>query len=271
MTRITIFGRRWPTALLLALAAIAIGAVFGVARTGQAASTVVPTNTVPPTISGTLEVGSTLTATNGTWTGTTPITYKHQWSRCDENGASCSAISGATSNTYALKQVDAGSTLRVTVTATNTDGPTQSTSVPTGVVGSSAGTGCPTGTGAIKIADVSPPARLLIDQQVTSPSLITGSTNQITAHFRVTACSGRPVEGALVFASVIPYDQFAGQEAATAADGTVNLVLNRQKGFPVSNKQRLLVIFARARKGGEDPLGGVSSRRLVSFPVSPAG
>jgi hypothetical protein len=271
MMRITTFGRRWPTAVLLALAAVAIGAVFGVARNGQAAATVIPSNTVPPTISGTLQVGSTLTATDGTWTGTAPIIYTYQWSRCDENGASCSGISGATANTYALKQVDAGSTLRVTVTAKNGDGSTASTSVPTGVVGSPAGTGCPSGTGSIKIADVSPPARLLIDQQVTSPSLITGSTNQLVAHFRITACSGRPVEAALVFVSVVPYDQFAGQEVATAADGTVNITLNRQKGFPVSGKQRLLVMFVRARKDGENLLAGVSTRRLVSFPVAPQG
>ena len=271
MTRFTTFGRRWTTVLLLALAAIAIGSVFGVARNGQAASTVVPSNTAPPTVSGTLQVGSTLTATNGTWNGTTPMTFAHQWQRCDENGASCSAIGGATANTYTLKQVDAGATLRVNVTATNADGPAQSTSVPTAVVGTTAGTGCPSGTGAIAIADLSPPGRLLIDQQVTSPSLITGSTNQVVAHFRVTACGGRPVQGALVLATVVPYDQFLGQESATAADGTINLTLNRLKGFPVSTKQQLLVIFVRARKAGEDPLGGVSTRRLVSFPVSPAG
>ena len=103
------------------------------------------------------------------------------------------------------------------------------------------------------------------------PSLITRSTNQLVAHFRVTACGGRPVQGALVLSTVVPYDQFLGQESATAADGTVNLTLDRLKGFPVSTKQQLLVIFARARKAGEDELGGVSTRRLVSFPVSQTG
>jgi hypothetical protein len=268
MTRITAFGRRWPTALLLAIAAIAIGAVFGVAHNGQAASTVVPANTAPPTISGELKVGSTLTATNGTWTGTAPITFTYQWQRCDENGGSCAAISGATTNTYVLKQADGGSTLRVAVTATNADGPTTATSVPTAVVGTTANTGCPTGTGAIAIADLSPPARLAIDQQVTSPSLITRSTDQIVAHFRVTACGGRPVQGALVLVTVVPYDQFGGQEAPTVADGTVNVTLNRLKGYPVSSKQQLLVMFVRARKSGEDILAGVSNRRLVSFPVA---
>jgi hypothetical protein len=273
MTRITISGRLWPTAVLLALAAIAIGAVFGVARTGQAAIAVVPSETTPPTISGTLQVGSTLTATDGVWSGTAPITYTHAWQRCDENGGSCSLIGGATANTYVLKQVDAGTTLRAMVTAKNNDGSAQSTSVPTGVIGSTSGTGtgCPSGTGAIPIAELSPPGRLLIDQQVTSPSLIRASTNQIIAHFRVTACGGRPVEGALLFVTVVPYDQFGGKEAATAADGTVNLTLDRQKSFPATPKQRLLVMFARARAPGADVLGGVSTRRLVSFPVTLAG
>jgi hypothetical protein len=271
MTRITSYNRRhpWQPLLLLVLAAVGVGVAFGVARTGEAASQAVPNNTVPPVITGELKVGSTLTTSNGTWTGTPAPTFTYAWQRCDENGGSCAAISGATENKYVLKQADAGSTLRSVVKATNTDGNDSSTSVPTGVIGGAAASnGCPSGTGAIQIADLSPPARLQVDQQAVAPSLITGSTNQLVVHGRVTACSGRPVQGALVQIQVTPYNQFAGQQATTVADGTFNMTLNRQRAFPASAKQQLLVMFVKARKSGEDPLGGISNGRLISFPVS---
>lgn len=60
-----------------------------------------------------------MTAANGTWAGSTPVTYTFAWSRCDQDGGSCSKISGASANTFVLKKVDTGTTLRVTVTATN--------------------------------------------------------------------------------------------------------------------------------------------------------
>ncbi|HUZ81558.1 MAG TPA: hypothetical protein VMU73_04870 [Gaiellaceae bacterium] len=272
----TIRGRRWTTAFLLAFGALLIGSVFGVASSGQAASDVAPpVNSAPPTISGTPQVGSTLTTSDGTWTGASPITYTYQWSRCDQNGGSCSTISGATANTYLLKQVDVGTTLRSTVIATNSDGTAQATSVPTALITAPPAppappvTGCPSGTGAVQVADVTSPARLLIDQQTTTPSLIVRTTSQLTAHFRVTACGGRPVQGALVYVTAVPYNQFSiPPEATTAADGTVNVTMTQLSGFPAARRQQLLVMFVRARKPGEDPLAGISTRLLVSFPVS---
>jgi len=100
------------------VAAVAAGAVY--ATVGTAAQTdTAPANSTPPTISGTPGVGDTLTAANGSWSGTNPMTFTYQWERCDSSGGSCSSISSATSQTYTIQSADAGDTLRVAVTATN--------------------------------------------------------------------------------------------------------------------------------------------------------
>ena len=79
----------------------------------------VPSNDAVPTISGTPQEASTLTADPGTWTGTQPISFTYQWLRCDTAGANCSDIGGATNQTYVLVPADIGSTIRIRVTATN--------------------------------------------------------------------------------------------------------------------------------------------------------
>src|SRR4051812_29436129 len=89
------------TALALASAAAA-----GMAATNRSSS--VPSNTQPPVVSGTPEVGKTLSTTNGTWSGTTPLTFSHQWRRCDKTGGSCANISDATHTTYTLQGADGG-------------------------------------------------------------------------------------------------------------------------------------------------------------------
>jgi len=271
MTRITLRGRRWPVALLIAALALAIGAVFGTAQTGNAAATDKPSNTTPPTISGTPQTGSQLTASNGTWAGTTPITYTYKWSRCDTNGGSCSDISGATSQTYNLQQVDVGTTLRVNVTATNSDGSANVTSVPTAAItapATPAPTGCPSGTGVINVTDLSLPAQLTIGGQTVAPGVIGRSSQQINLTIHVTACGGRPVQGAVVYASAVPFNQFSvPAQSPTGADGSVTLAMNQEAGFPAARKQQLLAMFVRASKPGDPALGGVSARRLISFPV----
>jgi hypothetical protein len=118
------------------------------------------------------------------------------------------------------------------------------------------------------LSSVSPPARLTIDQTQVSSSTITYGTRSLTARFHVSACSGS-VEGALVYVTAVPYGQFAiPNEQATGSDGWATLQFTALAGYPVSNKQQLLVMFVRAPKTGENLLGGISSRRLVSFHVT---
>lgn len=265
--------RHWLSAGVIAAAALVVGAVIGGAGSGVAASQTKPTNQSPPAISGTPEEGQTLTASTGNWNGTTPMTFSYQWRRCDENGGSCSSISGATDKTYVLKAVDAGNTLRVRVTAHNSDGSDTATSVPTAVVKAKPApppsNGCPTsGSGTVDVKDVSLPALLLIDGQQASPTPITNSTTDLTVKIHVSACKGRPVQNALVYVTGVPYSQFSiPPEAQTASDGWATLTLHQDRFFPASSRQQLLAVFVRARKPGENLLSGISARRLISFPV----
>ncbi len=231
-----------------------------------------PPNTQPPTISGQAVVGQTLTATQGTWTGT-GLTFAYQWRRCDTAGAQCADISGATATTYALVAADSGRTVRVEVTAKNATGETTIASAQTAVVTTAAppATGCPTGTGPIDVDDISAPARLQVDRQQITPSVVTPGTRTIRVRFHVSACGGRSVEGALVYATPTPYQQFTATEQPTAGDGWAILTMRQLRYFPASGQQQLLVVFVRARKSGEDLLAGISTRRLVSFKVNLRG
>ena len=236
-----------------------------------------PENTSPPTISGTPSVGSTLTANPGTWTGNP--TFAYQFRRCDADGGSCADISGATTRSYVASTADRGNTIRVRVVARSGNRSSVATSVPTAVIRAAAApppaaapTGCPAGSDSIRADQISSPARLLIDRQAISPSVATASTTSITARFRVTACGGRPVQGMLVYVTAVPYNQFSvPPEATTGADGFAELRMNRLRGYPATPRQQLLVMFVRARKNGESLLGGISTRRLVSFPVNLRG
>ena len=60
--------------------------------------------------------------------------YSYQWQDCDGSGANCSSISGATGSTYKLASGDAGDTVDVVVTASNSAGSGQATSAATSVV-----------------------------------------------------------------------------------------------------------------------------------------
>ncbi len=64
------------------------------------------TNTVAPTVTGTLAVGSTVTANPGTWSPT-PSSYNYFWHRADDAvGTNLVEIAGATGATYTLAAAD---------------------------------------------------------------------------------------------------------------------------------------------------------------------
>lgn len=71
-----------------------------------------------PSISGTEEVGATLTADEGAWTGDATLVFTYQWQRCCGTFA-CENIVGATGTTYVITEDDIGCSIRVEVTADN--------------------------------------------------------------------------------------------------------------------------------------------------------
>jgi lysozyme len=98
-------------------------------RAGGAPGTTPPAVISPPSVTGTPQVGQTLTAAVGTWSGS-PTSFTYEWRRCDAAGAGCTTIVGATTSSYAPTPDDIGATLSLIVTATGKGG-SQATVAPT--------------------------------------------------------------------------------------------------------------------------------------------
>ena len=225
-----------------------------------------PNNLTPPSIAGDPVLGQTLTADPGVWSGTQPITFSYQWRSCNRQGGSCQNIAGAVARTYNLRQTDVGTTLRIRVTARNSIGTTRRHLGADGGHRRQRTHRVPRRqrTDQHHPADAAgPPARGPLPG-VAEPDPALGGGSHVG--FRVTACGGRAVAGALVYVTAVPYNQFA--HSARAADGRRrhrNPADGPPAGFPAANNQTLLVMFVRARKGGEPVLAGISTRRLISF------
>lgn len=87
-----------------------------------------PSNTVAPSVTGTAQVGQTLTTTNGTWTGS-PTGYAYQWQRADDSGFTTNVTNiGSDQNTFVLTASESGKYVRCVVTATNAGGSTAANS-----------------------------------------------------------------------------------------------------------------------------------------------
>jgi subtilisin family serine protease len=95
-----------------------VNALYTLAALGLTA----PVNTVRPRIVGTARSGGNLEARSGRWLGASSFAYR--WQRCNPRALSCTTIPGATSQTYRLRRLDVGSTVRLLVRAKNSRGAT---------------------------------------------------------------------------------------------------------------------------------------------------
>ena len=125
------------------------------ATAAVAASTNTPA-TGAPTITGTAQVGQTLTA--GTTAimdanGLTSVSYTYQWIRVD--GGTETNISGATATTYTLVAADLGTTIKVTVSftddANNAETLTSDATAAVSAAANTLATGAPTITGTAQV------------------------------------------------------------------------------------------------------------------------
>jgi hypothetical protein len=219
-----------------------------------------PANAAKPSISGDPREGSTLTVSNGTWTGTQPISFTYQWTRCDQAGAACAAVAGATGTSYNPTSADVSHTLRVRLTAKNSRGTSAVDTDPTALVAPARSGGA-----AVSVTQVSLPNRLIVDNVRFTPNPIT-SRNAVTARFHVSDSRGFAIQGALVYALGLPYGWVRNStEVATDASGWATVTMQPTSAMPL--KRGALVVFVRARKPGENLLAGVSTRRLVQASI----
>lgn len=120
-------------ARLAMLTALLATAAAGTAA-GASAETLAPRVVSAPTITGNTIEGDQLGGATGSWSGDSPITFALQWQRCDQGGATCSDIVGATEASYLLDAPDVGHTVRLHVTATNSSGSGAADSAPTAII-----------------------------------------------------------------------------------------------------------------------------------------
>ncbi|MEO5634543.1 hypothetical protein [Gaiella sp.] len=262
-------------ARIVALLAVTIVAVAVFATIGSASSVTAaaaqyaPVNTGAPTISGSTIENQTLTANEGVWTGQ-PNAYAYQWLRCDAAGNACADIAGATAKTYKLQAADIAKTLRVRITASNNDGKTTVTSGQSAVIIGSGPAGAvklPNGETSIPVSSVSIAAgqRLIVSDVTFTPNPAKVFSNApILVRVKVKDTRGYVVRGSTVFVRTTPEVTSTPPEQLTASDGWVTLTMVPQVDFP-KNPAYNVQVYVRARKAGEDPLGGVSTRRLVQF------
>ena len=236
------------------LVSAAAGALLATLATlvGMAGATTAadpPTVRAVPTIAGDAREGSTLTAENGDWGGTKPITLTYQWRRCGTGGGNCADLAGATAKTYLVAAADVGHRLRVLVRAANNAAKYMEEGGRIWLAGEIAGD------------------RVLIRVKDTGMGISAELLPRIFDMFMQAdpslECSQGGLGIGLALVKRLTELQGGHVTVTSAGHGLGTEVALR---FPLV-AGGALVVFVRARKPGENLLTGVSTRRLVQASV----
>jgi hypothetical protein len=171
-----------------------------------------------PVISGTPAVGSTLTASAGSWSPA-PSAITYQWERCST--ATCAPISGANGASYELAAADAGAEIEVIVSASDKNGTTLATSAPTPAIASSAAAA---DASTAAIACTNPQLSAALDGRATQ-TVALGEGATIEGKL---SCGSTPVAGATLDLAISTPGAGASASYATvqtAADGSFGYTL----------------------------------------------
>jgi hypothetical protein len=250
------------------VAALGMGAASGTAAQSQYA----PRNTAAPTIAGTAAQNERVTANDGTWTGDQPIVFTYQWQRCNASGGNCVNIPNADDKTYDVVAADVDNTLRVRVTARNSQGSTSAlspaTAKVTGPVGPAGAIKLPSGETSIPVTSVPASERLIVDRVEFSPSPIRSRTEPIRVRIRVKDTRNYVIRDALVFLRTTPQVTTVPPRSRTAQDGWIEYTVQPEPDFPAIRNRYNLQFFVKAYRAGDNPLGGVAGYRLVQVAMA---
>jgi Bacterial Ig-like domain (group 3) len=231
-----------------------------------------PTANSAPSISGTSQQGSLLTENHASWTGS-PTSFGYQWYRCVNS--SCTAIPGATSQTYTPTAADVGAAILVAETASNAGGPgapansalTAPITTPAGVVPVPASSSPPTVSGTPQQGQ---PLREGHGNWSNNPSsfgyqwescsffgcaTIPGATGQT---YTLTAGD----VGQSIFVVETASNSGGAAHAASARTGTVTatsaISLAASSSGPLTNQTVTLVATISSSSGNVDPAGSLT-------------
>ena len=215
-----------------------------------------PVNTVAPAVTGTATVGSTLTTTNGTWTGAPAPTFTYQWFRSPST-----SIGGATSSSYVLVIGDRGFGIFCRVKATNTIAPSgvtadsnttaAVTSVPDApTIGTATSTGSTTATVAFTQPANNGGATITSYTATSSPSGITGTLNQ--AGSGTITVTGLAASTSYTF--TVTATNAVGTSAASSASNSITTDVARQLWVSGRNNQGQLGLSSSVAYNYSSPM-----------------